>query len=121
MKILAIDDSKVVLDLIKSQIKLLNLNIELVTANSGQDGFELSQKDQYDLILLDIQMPKPNGIEVGNMIRAHEDTHTKIYAFSAVDESLSEELLTVFDGIYNKPYDANILLTDIKNLKEDVH
>ena len=78
-------------------------------------------KFDYDLILMDINMPILSGVETGQQIRSVETFHNKIYAFSAIDDKLEESSLSIFDGIYNKPHDANRLISDIKEINKTLH
>ena len=121
MKILAIDDNYNVLLLLKAQIDKLGKDFKLDIAESGKEGLELTQKSDYDLILMDINMPYLSGVETGQKIRTAETFHNKIFAFSAVDETLDESSLSIFDGIYNKPHDANQLISDIKEINKTLH
>lgn len=121
MKILAIDDNQSILLLLKAQIDKLGSEYKLDTAESGKEGLKLAKESDYDLILMDLNMPQMSGIETGEEIRKHEQFHNNIFAFSAVDERLEESSLSIFDGIYNKPHDANRLLSDIKKMNQNLH
>ncbi len=66
-KILVVDDSPDNLLLI--EIYLRETQSELTLSHDGLEAFELCKKNQYDLILMDIQMPKMNGYEATEAIR----------------------------------------------------
>ncbi|HDH07452.1 MAG TPA: response regulator, partial [Candidatus Moranbacteria bacterium] len=61
-KILIVEDEKILLDAIAK--KLQKEDYEIVTALDGEEGLEKIEKERPYLILLDILMPKVNGIEV---------------------------------------------------------
>jgi len=61
-KILIIEDEEVMLDLL--QRKLINNGYEISIARNGEDGLKMAKEIKPDLILLDIIMPKMNGMEV---------------------------------------------------------
>jgi len=64
MNILIIDDHKVVIDGI-SNILNKQSNVSSVTAaNSSEEGLKHIEQDEFDLLLLDINLPKINGIEI---------------------------------------------------------
>ncbi len=60
-RILAIDDEKYILHLIKNEFS--EEGFEVITALSGEEGLEIAEKEKFDLIFLDLKLPKMNGIE----------------------------------------------------------
>jgi len=71
----------------KLAVRLLEKMGHLVTvAGNGKEGFEAWQKNQFDLILMDVQMPEMDGFEATKAIReAEKETggHTPIVAMTA--------------------------------------
>jgi CheY-like chemotaxis protein/HPt (histidine-containing phosphotransfer) domain-containing protein len=58
----------------------------VVVAGSGRQALELWQREPFDLILLDVQMPEMDGFETARLIRQRErgtDRHTPILAMTA--------------------------------------
>lgn len=55
---------------------------EVVTCSNGEDAIRLTQKDQFDLILMDVHMPKVDGIQATEAIR-EQDRHIPIVALTA--------------------------------------
>jgi PAS domain S-box-containing protein len=67
-KCLIVDDNKDVLTYL--QRILLDTGIEVHTARSGPEAIELARKDNsYDVVILDMQMPEMNGIEVTRQLK----------------------------------------------------
>jgi len=66
--ILIVDDNLMNLDIL--QARLAAHNYEIITATDGEAGLGMAREKQPDLILLDIMMPKMDGIEVCKHIRA---------------------------------------------------
>ena len=66
--ILIVDDNPANLDIL--QARLAAHNYEIITATDGDAGLATAREKQPDLILLDIMMPKMDGIEVCKHIRA---------------------------------------------------
>ena len=59
-KILIIEDEKILVEMYKS--KLEANNFEVISAFSSEEGIEILKKEKPDLVILDILLPKENGI-----------------------------------------------------------
>ena len=62
MKILIVDDRKDVRDTLSKMLTLEDH--ETVTAEDGKKGLEMIENDMFDAVLLDLQMPELNGLQV---------------------------------------------------------
>ncbi len=65
--ILVVDDDDEIRDLLEFDLQQSGYNID--TAKNGLDGLEKALSNHYDLILLDVMMPKMNGFDVCKNIR----------------------------------------------------
>lgn len=70
-KILVIEDEKDIQNIIKAFLE--NAEYKVETADDGLDAINLIQKNNYDLILLDIMLPKIDGFTVCEMIRKNSN------------------------------------------------
>lgn len=70
-RILAIDDDREMLDLLAQSLS--KEGFDLSTAQSGEEGIELSRKYAAELILLDVNLPDINGFEVLRRLRRESD------------------------------------------------
>jgi len=61
-KLLYVDDEADLRDVIENQLLLEGFDV--TTASDGMDALEILRKSAFDLVLLDIRMPRMNGIEV---------------------------------------------------------
>lgn len=94
------------------------------TVTALGDGTEiLAQwgKGQFDLILMDIQMPIMDGVETTRIIREHEQgsaTHIPIIALTAhaMEEQRTQLLQSGFDGYVSKPIDLAALHLEMKRV-----
>jgi PAS domain S-box-containing protein len=116
-KVLVVDDvaenRAVVVDL------LVSLGFQVVEAANGEDGLEIAQRLRPDLILLDIAMPKLDGLEVTRRLRQQEDfAEVPIIALSAsVSNSDCEQCLAAgMNAFIPKPLDVDKLLEQIETL-----
>lgn len=67
-KILIVDDEPDILELIEYNLKKEGYQVFL--ASNGQEGITVAKKVHPDLIILDIMMPKMDGIEACRLMRA---------------------------------------------------
>lgn len=70
-KILVVDDESAISDIIKFNFEKEGYLVE--TACNGKEAIALAKENNYDLILLDIMMPKLNGFEALREIRKTSD------------------------------------------------
>ncbi|WP_316815248.1 response regulator [Pedobacter nyackensis] len=69
--ILIVDDADMNLLVIKMIFKKYGISFDI--AKSGKEALALIEKNKYDVILTDIQMPEMDGMELASRIRAHTD------------------------------------------------
>ncbi len=85
-------------------------NISVVIANNGEEALEALRKDRFDLVLMDIQMPKIDGIMSTQIIRTSKDRdfdpEIPIIAFTAhAFESYKQICLEAgMNGYITKPF-----------------
>lgn len=90
-------------------------------AEDGEAAVEMARKQAYDIILMDLQMPKMNGYEATRQIRKMLKTTTSIIACTA--HSLVGERMKCIEAGMNdyisKPYTEAVLVEAIqKALRE---
>lgn len=83
-KILIAEDNKINMLLIKTILKNLFPNIELLESTNGEEAIQKFIEEQPDLILMDVQMPVLNGLEATKRIRTLElNSNIPIIALTA--------------------------------------
>lgn len=116
-KILLVEDEK---DMIYAVSLELEANgYEVVTAYDGQEGLQKARKENPDLIILDLMLPKMDGFKVcGLLKRDVRYGQTPIIMFTAKaqeeDVKLGGEMGA--DAYIIKPFDPQVLLAKIKEL-----
>jgi len=95
MNILLVEDNRVNQKLAVTLLEKWGHRV--VLANNGIEAVELARQRQFDLILMDLQMPDMNGLEATKLIRRHETIgHTPIIAMTA--NAMSEDRQRCLDA-----------------------
>ena len=115
MKILVIEDEKLLADSLKTLLSKKGFDVECVY--DGEDGMEYAELGIYDLLILDVMMPKMNGYEVAKKVRAKRCS-TPILMLTAKSglEDRIEGLNSGADYYLTKPFDSRELLACINAL-----
>lgn len=115
MNILLVEDHKNMVDLIFDYMELKGY--ELDHAYNGQQGYELAKNERYDLIILDLSLPRMDGITVCKKLR-EEGIDTPVLMLTGKDTK--DDILTGFssgaDDYLAKPFELEILEARIKAL-----
>ncbi|WP_051907839.1 ATP-binding protein [Flavimarina sp. Hel_I_48] len=103
-RILIVDDDPAQLNLAKEIVN--NLSIKNDTARNGIEALQLIEKNNYDLILTDIQMPEMDGIDLIKALREKSKyNEVPIYALSGNGSLKPSDYKQLgFSGSLKKPY-----------------
>jgi CheY-like chemotaxis protein len=119
LRILLADDSQT------NQVMLTQLlrhfKHVVTSVGDGADALQHWQKDSYDVILMDIQMPVMDGIETTQVIREYEKKnggHIPVIALTAhaMQEQREHLLVSGFDGYVSKPVELTALNAEMKRV-----
>ena len=118
-KILLIEDEEPIRRVLSKILTEENKGYDITESEDGKDGFLKLVKDDYDLVLCDIKMPKMDGIEVLQNIRENGINVPFIMLTGHGNISTAVEAMKAgaFDFI-SKPPDLNRLLTSVRNALE---
>ena len=111
-KILVVEDEKDIQNIIKAFLE--NAEYEVETADDGLDAINLIQKNNYDLILLDIMLPKIDGFTVCEMIRKNSNIPIIILTALTDEESQLKGFDKLADDYITKPFSMPVLLKHIE-------
>ncbi|MCW7477699.1 PAS domain S-box protein [Leptospira bandrabouensis] len=119
LKILIVDDVKQNVELI--QLLMAANGHEVEIANNGREALEVFKSKQFDLVLMDIQMPEMDGLEATRQIRLYEKEKSNRVPILALSASVFEEdRLSAkeagMDGFVSKPIDIHDLFLEIKKV-----
>jgi two-component system response regulator VicR len=111
-KILVVDDEKPISDIVK--FNLTKEGYEVYTAYDGEEALEKVNEIEPDLILLDLMLPKMDGLEVCREVRKNYDTPIIMVTAkdSEIDKVLGLELGA--DDYVTKPFSNRELVARVK-------
>jgi len=112
-KVLVIEDDKSISDLI--EIHLTDLNCQITKAYDGEKGLKLALENTYDLIVLDIMLPKLDGLEICKEVRKQE-IYTPILMLTAKSEEFDKVIGLEFgaDDYLTKPFGIREFIARVK-------
>jgi two-component system, OmpR family, alkaline phosphatase synthesis response regulator PhoP len=112
-KVLVVEDDHDIVDLL--EIHLKDLDCELDKAYDGNTGLQKALSETYDLIILDVMLPGPDGMEICRRLRAKE-IRTPIMMLTAkaeeIDKVLGLELGA--DDYLTKPFSVREFIARVK-------
>ena len=115
MKILVIEDEKLLADSIKEMLERKGFQVECVY--DGETGKEYAELGIYDLLILDVMMPKMDGYEVARQVRLSR-CNTPILMLTAKSDVADRiaGLNAGADYYLTKPFDSGELFASINAL-----
>lgn len=114
-KILVVDDEDALRTVLSGE--LVSEGYDVSTASDGDDAIANLQKESFDLVLLDIKMPRVNGFEVLKFVK-EKFPRTKVVmltGFADLKNAIESKKLGAEDFV-SKPYDLVDLLTTIERV-----
>ena len=112
MKILLVEDDIEISTMLKNF--LITENFEVITALDGESACEKFFSDNFSLVLLDLMIPKMNGIEVMSKIREHNTVPIIIISAKDTDSDKTLGLGLGADDYITKPFSVTEVLARIK-------
>lgn len=117
VKILVVDDEPDILEFLEYNLK--KEGYEVFTASNGEEGLQLAEKEDPELIILDIMMPKMDGVEVCRQLRTRPKFDKTLIAFlTAREEDYSQiaALEVGGDDYITKPIRPRVFLSRVRAL-----
>ena len=118
-KILIIEDEESIRRVLVRILNEEDSNFEIHEASDGKKGLESISKENFDLVLCDIKMPKIDGIELLQRTRKKNSSlpFIMLTGHGNVETAVESMKLGAYDFI-SKPPDLNRLLTSVRNALE---
>lgn len=109
-RVLLVEDNKINVEITSKVLKELNINVDV--AYNGTEAIKKIEelgRDYYDLILMDIHMPKYNGYEISKIMRNDLGVQVPIIALTAtnITDKIIEENKENISGYIQKPIKPN--------------
>jgi CheY-like chemotaxis protein/anti-sigma regulatory factor (Ser/Thr protein kinase) len=115
--ILVVDDDPELQDLLSFALK--REGYEVRVAKDAYQGLEMIEKEKFDLALLDVMMPKMDGLEMLQRLRAHnKDLLVIIMTALSAPETAISALRDHASDFLQKPFDVKQLISAIKTAFE---
>jgi len=114
-RVLVVDDTEANIHLMRFILK--ENGFEVIEARSGTEGVKLAVQEKPDLVLMDIQLPDIDGLEVTKRIRASEaDGNIPIIALTSYAMPGDRERIMAAGctGYISKPIDVKTFIKEIE-------
>lgn len=120
LNILIVDDNAV--NGLLTQKILERQQIETKVVHSGFSALDILDKQEFDLILMDMFMPKLNGVETIEKIR-ESNNNIPIILLTAMEisEAYAKVVDTEISGVISKPFDPEILYDKIDHVIQSIN
>jgi CheY-like chemotaxis protein len=114
-KILIVEDDGLVVNIVSYLLE--KEGFDIVVAKDGNEGIEVLEIENPDLILMDLVLPYRSGLEVTSLAK-QKFPYTPIIVVSSlglIDETIQEALNLGVSGVVSKPFLPSDLITKIKS------
>lgn len=121
-RILAVDDERSILDIIRRRLE--PEGYEVITARDGEEALKVALEWEPDLAILDVIMPKMDGLELCRRMREHPSLSALPVLFLTSRESVEDRIRGFeagADDYLPKPFDLRELSLRIRALLRRIH
>ena len=116
-RVLLVDDDVEFLEVMSERLKMRG--VDVITSDSAEDALALIEKEVFDVVILDLQMPNVDGIETLKRIKEkHEELQVILLTGHATVEKGVEAIKLGASDFIEKPADLEALNEKIKKAKE---
>jgi len=119
LKLLVVEDDKDLNGTIVKYLKLKEFSVD--SALDGEEALNLVYENSYDLIVLDVKLPKIDGFEVAKAIREFSDVPIIFLTSLDSQKDIQKGFLSGGDDYITKPFSLNELLLRVKAVLKRVY
>ncbi|MCI7553987.1 MAG: response regulator transcription factor [Tenericutes bacterium] len=112
MKLLVVDDEELIRNVIKEYAKIENYEVD--EASDGNEAVEKALENDYDVIIMDIMMPKRDGFSAIKEIKQEKDTSVIVLSARTMEEDKLNGFDLGIDDYVIKPFSPKELIARIK-------
>lgn len=112
MKLLVVDDEELIRNVIKEYAKIENYEVD--EASDGDEAFKKALENDYDVIIMDIMMPKRDGFSAIKEIKQEKDTSVIVLSARTMEEDKLNGFDLGIDDYVIKPFSPKELIARIK-------
>jgi two-component system chemotaxis response regulator CheY len=119
LKILVVDDSSTVLDILSQILRSIGVRGRIDIARNGIEAWEKIQNNDYDVVISDVSMPQMDGLELKNLLRSSPKFAR--LPFLIISGEVSESVMAAAvtsssDSYLCKPFSSVALKAELKQL-----
>jgi len=114
MKVVVIDDSPEIIEVVTLCFQLRWGNTTVLAANDGTKGLELVEKESPDLVILDIGLPDTDGFQILREIRRFSTVPVVMLTVKSEDTDIAKGLELGADDYVTKPFSHIELLARVQ-------
>ena len=120
-KILVVDDSMFMRKHLANTLKNIPDVGEIILAQNGEEAVKMYKEQKPDLVTMDIDMPKMNGIDAAQKICLF-DFQAKVIMVTSSDQQSTIDLTKKIgaSGFITKPFNRNDILKVIQNIQKTI-
>lgn len=118
-RILIVEDSATMRSLLVSCLEELGEPVKITEASSGFEALRYLPRDEYDLVVTDINMPDINGLELVSFVKNNEKYRgipLVIVSTEGSDRDRDKGLELGADAYLVKPFDPELLRQTVRDL-----
>ncbi|UCD56039.1 MAG: response regulator [Candidatus Hydrogenedentota bacterium] len=119
-KVLVVDDNE---DVLRSMKILLELGgLKVTTVEDGEKAFEEIKSDKYDLLILDVAMPRIDGVKLFQMVKDHEEYRGTPVLFTSgfpiwtEPEGQRKRIFHKAEAYIQKPFNTEVFMETVRKL-----
>jgi two-component system chemotaxis response regulator CheY len=121
-RVLIIDDSSATRAYVRAALEEM-AEMQVSEASSGFDALRVLPRERFDLLVVDINMPNINGLELISFIRrseTHRETPLLIISTEASERDRARAMALGANGYLAKPFTAEALAAAVQSLNKPV-